>query len=99
MDFTLAAAKIGIAALCGGFIRLLFRPANGWKQYAYVLASCLMVGVIATGPTMTFFDIQSGYTVFIAAGWGLFGLSVAQSVLHALDKLDLSGWLQKRVDP
>ena len=99
MDFTLAAAKIGIAALCGGFIRLLFRPANGWKQYAYVLVSCFLVGIIATEPTIAFFDIDPRYTVFIAAGWGLFGLSVAQSVLHALDKLDLSGWLQKRVDP
>lgn len=91
-----ASAKIAIAGLCGGYIRLIFRPARTWRQYAALLVACGLLPLFFTAPTLDFFGWARSNTFPVAAGIGLVGLSIVQAILKALDKLDLSGWLPKK---
>ena len=95
----MASAKIAIAGLCGGYIRLIFRPARTWRQYVMLLVACALLSIFFAHPTIEYFELSDNKLFPVAAGIGLLGLSIVQAILKALDNLDLSGWLPKKGGP
>jgi len=93
----LANAKIAFAALCGGIVRLLFRPAESIFQTIWLLFACVTCGFYGTPAVVKWLAIvEPDYIGAIGALVGLVGISFARGALIAADKFDLVGWLERR---
>lgn len=93
----LAHAKIAFAALCGGLIRLLFRPAQSFIKSIWLLFGCVTCGFYGTPPIMDWFGLSDVYAGAVGAVLGLVGLSVAEALLKAVDTFDFKEWIMRVV--
>jgi hypothetical protein len=87
-----AHAKIAFAALCGGILRLLFRPAASFLKSVWLLFGCVTCGFYGTDPFMRWWEFDATYAGAVGALLGFVGLSLAEALLKALDNLDLKAW-------
>lgn len=96
----LAHLKLAVAALCGGIVRLLFRPAASLAKAAWLLFGCVTCGFYGTPPVVAFWKLPETFAGAIGALLGLVGLTFAERILKAVDGLDLGAillrWLEKK---
>lgn len=91
-------AKIAFASLCGGIVRLLFRPAESVWQTIWLLFACVTCGFYGTPVIIKWFDLQDpSYVGSVGALIGLVGVSFARGALMAADKFDLAAWIGRKV--
>lgn len=94
-------AKIAFAALCGGVVRLLFRPATGetifdrFMKSLWLLFGCVTCGYFGTTPALEWFGISEGYAGATGALLGFVGLSLAEGLLHAADGFNVKQIVSK----
>ncbi|AJP72260.1 hypothetical protein [Sphingomonas hengshuiensis] len=88
-----AQARIALAALCGGITRLLFRPAESLRKSAWLLFGCVTCGFYGTPPLLAWWALPQDSAGAIGALLGFVGLSFAEGLLRAADKMDLTAWL------
>jgi hypothetical protein len=86
-------AKLAFAALCGGFLRLLFKPATSLLKMGWMLCGCVTCGYFGTPAIMAWWDIGPDFSGAVGALTGFVGLSFAEGLLKALDSIDLKAWL------
>lgn len=91
-----ANAKIAVAALFGGLIRLFFRPTETVLKTVWLLVGCVTCGFYGTPALLKWWEIDPEYSGAIGAALGLVGLSFAQGALKAADKIDVIGWMARR---
>lgn len=89
----MAHAKIAFAALCGGLVRLLFKPTTSLLKTAWLLFGCVTCGYYGTVPTLRWFEMDLTYAGAVGALLGFIGLSLAEGLLKAVDGIDIKGWL------
>jgi len=97
MDFDpvmVAQAKVAFAALCGGIVRLLFRPAATVLKSLWLLFACVACGYYFTPPMVRWLDLHTDDAGAIGALLGFVGLSFAQGLLQALDRFDFTTFFQ-----
>lgn len=95
---TLAHAKIAIASLCGGMVRLIFRPAASLLKTVWLLFGCVTCGYYGTPVALRVFELDAQhYAGAIGAVIGLVGLSIAEAVLRAADKFDVTAWIGRKI--
>lgn len=91
-------AKLAFASLCGGIVRLLFRPAASLLKTAWLLFGCVTCGFYGTPVAIRIMDLDPvDYSGAVGALIGLVGLSLAQGALQAADKFDITSWITKKV--
>lgn len=78
-------AKVAFASLCGGILRLFFRPADSFGKSLWLLFGCVTCGFYATDPVVAFFGLEARYDGAIGALLGFVGLSIAEGLLKAVD--------------
>lgn len=88
-----AHAKLAFAALCGGIIRLIFRPAATLARSAVLLFGCITCGFYGTPVVMVWFEFSAALRDPVAALVGLVGLSLAEGLLKAVDGFNVKAWL------
>lgn len=81
-------AKIAFAALCGGMVRLLFRPSSSIAKSAWLLFACVTCGYYGTPPLMHYMAAPVEFAGAIGAAIGFAGLSIAEGMLKAIDGFD-----------
>lgn len=97
----LAHAKLAIAALCGGIVRLFLRPATSFLRTGWALFACVTCGFYGTPAMMHYLQLtpDSDFIGAMGAALGFIGLSVAERILRAADGLDLKSWLMAWLGP
>jgi len=91
-------AKLAFASLCGGIVRLLFRPAESLWQTVWLLFGCVTCGFYGTPVIIKWFAVQDpAYIGGFGALIGLVGMSFARGVLVAADKFDVAAWIGRKV--
>jgi hypothetical protein len=90
--------KLAFAALCGGVVRLLFKPASSLMKTVWMLACCVTCGFYGTAPVADWLNLNGDYRDATAAVIGLVGLSFAEGTLKAIDAFNLKDWLLKLLD-
>lgn len=88
-------AKLAFAALCGGFVRLLFRPATSLLKTAWLLSGCVTCGYFGTPAAMHWWGIEPEFSGAVGALIGFIGLSFAEGLLKMIDGFDVKDWLLK----
>lgn len=88
-------AKIAFASMCGGIVRLLFRPASSFLQTVWLLFGCITCGYYGTPPVEAWLDLGDNYSGAVGALIGFIGLSLAESTLKAFDNFDIVAFLHK----
>lgn len=93
-----ANAKIAVASLFGGIMRLSLKPAETILKTVWLLMGCVTCGVYGAPVIVKWWDIPPDpeYVAGFGAALGLVGLSFAQGALKAADKFDLSAWFQRK---
>lgn len=91
-----ANAKIAVASLFGGIIRLSFKPAETILKTVWLLIGCVTCGFYGTPAIVKWWALDAEYAGAIGAVLGLVGLSFAQGALKAADKFDLSAWFHRK---
>lgn len=86
-------AKLAFAALCGGFVRLLFRPATSFLKTAWLLFGCVTCGYFGTPAAMHWWEIEPDFSGAVGALIGFVGLSFAEGMLKMIDNFDVKEWL------
>lgn len=81
-------AKLAFAALCGGLVRLLFRPSASILKSVWLLFACVTCGYYGTPPALHWFAISPEFSGGVGAIIGLVGVSIAERVLFALDNFN-----------
>lgn len=89
-------AKIAFAALCGGIVRLLFKPASSFLKTVWLLFGCVTCGFYATPVVVKWWSIDVEYVGAVGALLGFVGLSFAEGALRAADKFDVSAWFMRK---
>ena len=101
MDFDpvwMVHAKLAFASLCGGIVRLLFRPAENLGKTIWLLFGCVTCGFYATPIIVNWLGVTGPEWVgALGAVIGLIGLSFANGVLSSADRFDLSSWLGRKI--
>lgn len=96
----LAHLKLLIASLCGGIVRLLFRPAATLAKAAWLLFGCVTCGFYGTPPILAMWKFPETFAGAIGALLGLVGLTFAERILKAVDGLDVGAivlkWFEKK---
>jgi hypothetical protein len=92
---TAAHAKIAFGALCGGILRLLFRPADSFLKSIWLLFGCVTCGFYATPSVVAYFDLQADYAGAVGALLGFVGLSFAEGLLRFADGFDFAKLLER----
>lgn len=91
-------AKIAFAALCGGIVRLLYKPADGLIKSVWLLFGCITCGFYSTPVLIGWWGLDPvTWAGAIGAATGFIGLSVAGGALKAVDSFDFKGWLTRKV--
>lgn len=91
-------AKVAFAALCGGIVRLLFKPASSFVKTVWLLFGCVTCGFYGTPVVIKWLDIQGvEYIGAVAAALGFLGLSFAEGALRAADKIDVGAWFSRKM--
>jgi hypothetical protein len=88
-------AKIAFAALCGGILRLLFRPATSFLKSIWLLFGCVTCGFYGTPPMMRWWEFDPSYAGAVGALLGFVGLSFAEGLLKAIDTVDFKAWVAR----
>lgn len=89
--------KVAFASLCGGIVRLLFKPADSIVKTIWLLFGCVTCGFYATPALVQFFGVDPSYRDAIAATSGFLGLTVAGGILAAVEAFDFKGWIRGMV--
>lgn len=97
ISVVVAHLKLAFAALCGGMIRLLFRPAQSFIKSIWLLFGCVTCGFWGTPPIMDWFALGDSYAGAVGALLGLVGLSLAEGLLKAVDGFDWKEWILRIV--
>lgn len=93
----LAHAKLAFASLCGGMVRLLFRPAESLIKTMWLLFGCVTCGFYGTPVMIKWWGVTDPeYVGAVGALIGMVGLSLAQRVLVAADKFDVAAWIGRK---
>lgn len=87
-------AKLAFAAFCGGLTRLLFRPAASFLKTIWLLFGCVTCGYYGTPVVMRWLDLDQAYVGALGAAIGFIGLSIAEAVLRAADKMDVKDFVR-----
>lgn len=87
-------AKLALASLGGGIVRLYVKPATSLLRTVGHLFSCMTCGYYGTPVVMYWWGIDQSLVGAVGAGMGFLGLSVAEAALRWADKLDLREWLR-----
>lgn len=96
----LTQVKLAFAALCGGMVRLIFRPAGGETvliralKSMWMLFGCVTCGFFFTPPMMHWWNFDASYSGAVGAVLGFVGLSLADGVLRSVDGFNLVGVLR-----
>jgi len=91
-------AKIAFAAMCGGIVRLLFKPAANFVKTIWLLFGCVTCGFYGTPVMVKWLGIDGvEYIGAVAAALGFLGLSFAEAALRAADKFDVSAWVSRKL--
>lgn len=90
-----AHAKLAFAALCGGMLRLFFRPATSFLQSLWLLFGCVTCGYYGTPAVMHWWELDESYVGAVGALVGFIGLSIAEGMLKAVDGFEFKSWLLK----
>ena len=91
-------AKLAFAAMCGGVVRLLFRPAASLVKTLWLLFGCITCGFYATPVVIKWFGVvDPEYVGAMGALIGFIGLSFAEGALRAADKFDVGAWFERKV--
>lgn len=88
-------AKLAFAALCGGLVRLLFKPASSFLKTAWLLFGCVTCGYFGTPAVMHWWEISPDFSGAVGALVGFIGLSFAEGLLKMVDGIDLKAWMLK----
>lgn len=90
-------AKLAFASLCGGIVRLLFRPATSLLKTLWLLFGCVTCGFYGTPVALRLLALDpEAYAGAVGALVGFMGLSFAERALRTADKIDLLAWLAGR---
>jgi len=90
-------AKLAFASLCGGMVRLLFRPAASLVKTVWLLFGCVTCGFYGTPVMIKWWAIADPeYVGAIGALIGFVGLSFAEGALRAADKFDVAAWFGRK---
>lgn len=84
-------AKIAAAAFAGGIVRLFLRPASTIMQGILLISSCVTCGYYGQPVASYMMGMPDKFDTAISALVGLMGVSFAQAMLKAMDRLDLRG--------
>lgn len=88
-------AKIAAAAFAGGIVRLFLRPASSITQALMLISSCVTCGYFGQPAASYTLSIPAQFDGAVGALIGLFGLSLAQGVLKAIDRFDFRALLMR----
>ena len=89
-------AKLAFASLCGGIVRLIFRPAANLLKTIWLLFGCVTCGFYGTPVLANWLSAGIEYVGAIGALLGFIGLSFAEGALRAADRFDVAGWIARR---
>lgn len=89
----LAHAKLAVASLCGGIVRLLVRPGQTFLHSMWMLFGCVTCGFYGTPIVMHWLALGEDYVGGIGAAIGFIGLTLAEAFLKAVEGFDLKAWL------
>jgi CHASE2 domain-containing sensor protein len=81
-------AKIALAALAGGVVRLFLRPARSIGQTVLLLSSCVTCGYFGQPALSYAWAIPDRFDGAVGALLGLFGVSIATGLLRAVDRFN-----------
>lgn len=96
----LAHAKLALAALCGGMLRLLFKPVRDTSftrtvlKSAWLLFGCVTCGYYGTPVVMDWWGFDQSYSGAIGALIGFVGLSIAEGILKGVDGFNIGNVLR-----
>ena len=86
-------AKLAFAALCGGLLRLFYKPAASFFRTGWLLFGCVTCGYFGTPALMRWWEIDAEFSGAVGALVGFIGLSFAEGLLKAVDSIDLKAWI------
>jgi hypothetical protein len=92
--------KLAVASLCGGVLRLLFRPAKGQTmreallKSAWLLFGCVTCGYYFTPVVMNWWRFDESYSGAVGALIGFVGLSIAEGILKGVDGFNIGNLLR-----
>ncbi len=90
-------AKVAVAALLGGLVRLFLRPARGVPQTLMLLASCVTCGFYGQPVLSSIANLPERFDGAVGAVLGLIGVSMAEGLLKGVDKLDFKALLLRLI--
>lgn len=85
----MAHVKLAVAALCGGIMRLFFRPAQSMLHTLWLLFGCVTCGYYGTPVTLDWWGIDQSYSGAVGALIGFVGLSIAEGILRGVDGFNI----------
>ena len=97
-------ASVAIAALCGGVVRLLWRPVTTGSlsvrllNSVWLLGASAICGFYATPVAVRWLNLNPDDSLFVAAVLGLIGLSLAGGLLRAADGFEVKSWLKGMIE-
>ena len=81
--------KLAGASLCGGIVRLIFRPTDSIIKAVWLLFGCVTCGYFGTPVAVRYWEAGPDLVGAVGALVGFVGLTVAGAVLRATEALDL----------
>lgn len=94
---TVATAKVAFASFAGASVRLFLRPVETVRRAIACTIACIACGMYGTPFLMWLWGLPDTYSGGVGAALGLLGLSLAESALKAIEKVDVAGWVKRRV--
>jgi hypothetical protein len=88
-------AKLAFASLCGGMLRLFFRPAASFLKSIWLLFGCVTCGFYGTPVVRDWGAFDSAYDGALGALVGFIGLSLDEALLKFVDGFEFKSWLLK----
>ncbi len=92
-----AQAKIAFASFAGASVRLFLRPVETVRRAIACTVACVACGMYGTPALMWAWGLPEEYSGGVGAALGLLGLSLAESALKGVERLDVGGWIKRRV--
>jgi hypothetical protein len=89
----MANIKLGFASLCGGMLRLFFRPATTFFKNIWLLFGCVTCGFFGTPVLRDWGSFDPSYDGAIGALAGFLGLSFAEALLKFVDDFEFKAWI------
>ncbi len=90
-------AKIALAALLGGMVRLFLRPTRTVGSTVMLLTSCVTCGYFGQPVISYAMDLPARFDGAVGAILGLIGVSIAEGVLKGVDRLDFKTLLLRLI--